>query len=199
MNVFAWAREIATVSWEPRALQHGDARQILAIAIAVLSFLVLNTSLQPVQMGLRALAADSITFQQQGLANTWTSCWVGIGNIVGHVAGSMEAKASTIIGRYQFLTLIASLCLVLTTTLCCIFVRETTRLEYGPGTSMKRSPTLARQLIETYHSTDSRIKTVCRIQFCAWMTWFPLLFYGSTQVPLRLALKLEIRLKLSVN
>jgi len=184
MNLFAWAAEIVAVLSEPRETGGNGAQVTISIAVTIIGFLALQISLQPVQMGFRALVVDNVDPDQQIHANTWTSCWAGVGNLIGHVAGSLELDTSPSISRFQILTAIACACLVLTTFLCCAVVKETTLQRLEPETLYARAKgtSLFSCLREAFVMTDRRIKSLYRIQFLTWMAWFPLMFYGSTYV-----------------
>ncbi|KAG5981162.1 hypothetical protein E4U55_003222 [Claviceps digitariae] len=187
INLFAWAAEIVALLSEPRQLGCSATQPAVAIVVAVVGLVALQISLQPVQMGFRALVVDNVDPDQQIHANIWTSCWVGLGNIIGHVAGSLELDAFQRISRFQILTAIACACLMFSAGICCAVVKETAVRDSEPETLGIRDRSILGSLREAFVYTDRRIKSVCRIQFLSWMAWFPLLFYGSTLVTERYA------------
>lgn len=82
--------------------------------------------------------------------------------------------------RFQVLTALACLCLLFTALVCCAVVKESAVYRAKPETLMDRHAGLFGSLWEGFGAIDGRIKAVYRVQFFAWMAWFPLLFYGST-------------------
>ncbi|KAG5994685.1 hypothetical protein E4U43_003194 [Claviceps pusilla] len=139
MNLFAWAADIAAVLSRPSQSETHDKQAAVSIVVATVGFLALQVSLQPVQMGFRALVVDKVDADQQIHANTWTSCWIGVGNIIGHLAGSLELDTFQSINRFQILTAIACVCLLSTTILCCAAVQETTCTLQSPRAGAPRA------------------------------------------------------------
>ncbi|KAM4054794.1 MFS/sugar transport protein [Hirsutella rhossiliensis] len=96
------------------------------------------------------------------LANSMASRFTGVGNIIGYMAGYANLPAHLwFLGNTQFkiLCAIASVALALTVALSTSIVHE-------------RDP-----------RTDGlRTRRVCQVQFCAWVGFFPLLFYTSSYI-----------------
>lgn len=177
MLTLAWAEDVAA-SLFTQPLNHGSAtQQLVTKIVAVISILCLNTSVQPIQMGFRALAVDNVRHDQQARVNTWTASLVGLGNIVGHLSGSFAVE-TRFITRYQTLTLIAVLCLLGLVSLSCWLVEEAPSSARHTNKGAHSGHPL-RQLMKTYSQAEPSIKSLYSIQFFSWMAWFPFLFYSS--------------------
>ena len=156
----------------------------VVIAIAVFWIWVLNISIQPLQVGLRALVVENCPAHQQAQASAWTSRMTGVGNIIGCFVGFIPLpEVAKLVCRTQFqgLCLLAFLALTTTIPITCAFVRE-----QDPSNSFfKPAPcsgiaAMSRHLVGTFKTMPVKIRRVCQIQFFAWMGWFPFLFYITT-------------------
>ncbi|CAL3964670.1 hypothetical protein PZA11_002378 [Diplocarpon coronariae] len=183
----AWVREIVggTLGWFG-AGQDSEGVKVTTIVFAVFFVYILDFSINTVQAGIRAFILDCCPSHQQETANSMASRAVGVGNIVGYVAGYVDLpKYLWCFGNTQFqiLCVIASISLSSTVAISVLTVRERDpRLEAakpkGKGgviaffktvfTSIRRLPPLTRK--------------VCEVQFFAWVGFFPQLFYSSSYV-----------------
>lgn len=163
---------------------HHVAVQILVVVLAAIWIYALNVSIQPLQAGLRALIVENCPAHQQSQASAWASAMVGVGNVVGYFSGFIELPElfnSTTLTQFQGLCLIASLALLITIPISCYWI-----VEKSPPTrslsSLERAGLagLLRDLSRTYKILPIKIRKVFHIQFCAWMGWFPFLFYSTT-------------------
>lgn len=161
----------------------GQSPRMLIILLAITLIYAMNVSIQPIQAGLRTLIIENCPTHQQTQAAAWTSVLMGIGNAFGYLCGFTvlpEFFRLSGLTQFQCLCLIASLALAITTSINCT-VREDycarslpVRLERtGVGV-------VFRDLIHTYRFMPRKIRKVCHIQFCAWIGWFPFLFYSTT-------------------
>ncbi|KAL2074923.1 hypothetical protein VTL71DRAFT_8703 [Oculimacula yallundae] len=183
----AWVREIVGgVLGLFGASRESEGVKITIIVFAVGLVYILDFSINTVQAGIRAFILDCCPSHQQETANSMASRVVGVGNIIGYVAGYVDLpKIMPFFGDTQFkcLSVIASTCLFSMLALSISTVRERDpRLEparpKGKGgliaffttvfKSIKRLPPLTRQ--------------VCEVQFFAWIGFFPQLFYSSSYV-----------------
>lgn len=163
----------------------GDAQdpRTLIVFLAITLIYAMNVSIQPIQAGLRTLTVENCPAHQQTQAAAWTSVLMGIGNIIGYLCGFTalpEFFRLRSLTQFQCLCLIASLALAISTSMNCT-VKEgysarslPVRLE-GTGVMV-----VCRDLIHTYRFMPKKIRKVCHIQFCAWIGWFPFLFYSTT-------------------
>ena len=162
----------------------GSGVRTLVVVVAVFWIYALNISIQPLQGGLRALIVENCPAHQQSQASAWASRMVGFGNLVGYISGfAVLPRLFPFTGMTQFqaLCLIASLSVIITVIISCLWIIE----ESSPH---KRSVSpqhvglveISKDLIRTYRMMPIKIQKVCHIQFCAWMGWFPFLFYSTT-------------------
>jgi solute carrier family 45 protein 1/2/4 len=163
-----------------------DGIRTVAIILATIGIYALNISIQPLQMGLRALIVENCARHQQAQASAWASRLTGLGNIVGYLAGFTDLPSlfpSSSITQFQGLCLIASVSLAITVGMSCIAVSENDpeSMLLAPGENLKFTSFL-RQLLRTSRTMPWRIRRVCQVQFCAWMGWYPFLFYSTTYV-----------------
>jgi solute carrier family 45 protein 1/2/4 len=139
-----------------------------------------------VQAGIRAFIVDNAPAHQQESANAWASRVTGIGNILGYISGYLDLpKILPFFGNTQFkvLCVIASLSLGSTLLVSCLSITERDpRLE---GPPLKDDPGVISFFIQVFKSIrqlSPQIRRVCEIQFCAWVGWFPFLFYSTTYI-----------------
>ena len=153
------------------------------ILLAITLIYVMNISIQPIQAGLRSLIIENCPTHQQAQAAAWASALMGIGNIFGYLCGFtllpdlLGLKGLT---QFQCLCLIASLALALTTSTNCIIKENYSARSVPVRLERTGIRVVCRDLIQTYRFMPSKIRKVFHIQFCAWMGWFPFLFYSTT-------------------
>jgi solute carrier family 45 protein 1/2/4 len=185
MIFLAWVEELMKTLTR---FSYGDANDggfgKLVIVSAVFGVYILNISIQPLQMGLRTLVIENCPTNQQQQASAWVSRLTGVGNIVGYLAGITDLSrfAPTIsVTQFQSLCLVASVSLAIGVSMSCIAVTEKNLEEalLPTGDNSSFSSYLS-QLLRTYRTMPWKIRRVCHIQFCAWMGWFPFLFYSTT-------------------
>jgi solute carrier family 45 protein 1/2/4 len=114
------------------------------------------------------------------------SRFVGIGNIVGYLAGYMDLPAVLwFFGDTQFkdLCAIASIALAATIALSCLFIHERDpRLEGPPAKDKSGVMAFFRKIFTSIKRLPPQTKKVCQVQFCAWIGFFPMLFYTSAYI-----------------
>lgn len=111
---------------------------------------------------------------------------VGVGNIFGYVAGYVDLPSVVWwLGDTQFkdLCAIASIALGSTVLLSCLFIRERDpRLEGPPSRDKPGVPAFFKKIFGSIKRLPPQIKKVCEVQFCAWIGFFPMLFYTSSYI-----------------
>ena len=114
------------------------------------------------------------------------SRFVGIGNIVGYLAGYMDLPVIFwFFGDTQFkdLCAIASIALAATVALTCVLIRERDpRLEGPPATNKPGVLGFFKKIFKSINRLPPQTKKVCQVQFCAWIGFFPMLFYTSAYI-----------------
>ena len=154
------------------------------IFLAIFGVIVLNLSIQPLQMGLRTLVIENCPKSQQEQASAWASRLTGVGNIVGYLAGITDLSQlvpSLLFTQFQCLCLVASASLAIGVSMSCIAVTERNATEaLMPISANSSLSSYLRQLLYTYRTMAWKIRKVCYVQFFSWMAWFPFLFYSTT-------------------
>jgi solute carrier family 45 protein 1/2/4 len=110
----------------------------------------------------------------------------GIFNIIGYIAGFVNLpKYLWIFGNTQFkiLCVTASMGLFLTVALSISTVRERdASLEAEPRERKGGVIAFFKQVIRSIQRLPPQTRKVCEVQFCAWVGFFPQLFYSSSYV-----------------
>ena len=111
---------------------------------------------------------------------------VGVGNIVGYVAGYTNLpKYLWIFGNTQFkvLSVIACLGMAITLTISISTVRERdASLEAAPRHSKRGLFAFFKQIFKSIRRLPPQTRKVCEVQFFAWIAFFPQLFYSSSYI-----------------
>jgi solute carrier family 45 protein 1/2/4 len=111
---------------------------------------------------------------------------IGVGNIIGYVAGYMDLpKHFWFLGRTQFqiLCVIASVALSSTVALSIGTIRERdARLEGPPPKGKGGLISFFKQVFKSIRRLPPQTRKVCEVQFFAWIGFFPQLFYSSSYV-----------------
>lgn len=132
--------------------------------IAIAGVWTILLSVQPLQMGARALIAEQSPARLVSQTNGWASRWVGFGSVSGYLLGVLNLGHSM---KALYATAAALLVLSVSTT-CCV------TCEY-PGLDEYASPIASRTI-------SPAIRQIFKVQLLAWLAWFPFLYYGSTYV-----------------
>jgi solute carrier family 45 protein 1/2/4 len=160
--------------------------KVTIIIVAVLFVYMLDFAINTVQAGIRAYILDCCPAHQQEAANSMASRVVGVGNIIGYVAGFVNLpRYMWFFGNTQFKVLCVIACLALSSTVA-----------LSVGTIRERDPRIEPEvpkgkggLIAFFKEVFTSIKQlppqtrkVCEVQFMAWIGFFPQLFYSSSYV-----------------
>ncbi|CAK7228010.1 hypothetical protein SBRCBS47491_006759 [Sporothrix bragantina] len=160
--------------------------RVAVIVAAVLWVYILDFAINTVQAAIRAFIVDCAPAHQQESANSMASRMTGIGNIIGYVAGYLNLPAFLWwLGDTQFKDLCAIACVALgvTVVLTCIVVRERDpRLEGPPPASKPGVVAFFKLIFTSIRRLPPQIYKVCTVQFCAWVGFFPMLFYTSSYI-----------------
>ncbi|KAJ1663638.1 hypothetical protein IW140_000944 [Coemansia sp. RSA 1813] len=171
LTTIGWAREIA------------GNRPVLAIWLAVIAFYVLDFAVNCVQASLRSLIVDTLPTSRQNDGTAWASRMIGVGNVLGYLMGFLDLPSllpflgST---HMQVLTTIASAVLSLCVFATCYNIKEVpiTRPSAPAISSLK----MFSSLISSMRALPIIVKQIFRVQFFAWIGWFPFLFYSTTYI-----------------
>jgi len=156
------------------------------IVIAVLWVYILDFAINTVQAAIRAFIVDCAPTHQQEVANAMASRFVGIGNIAGYLAGYTDLpRIFWFLGDTQFKDLcsIASIALGTTVLATCLLIQERDpRLEGPPAKDKPGVLSFFRKIFTSIKRLPPQTKKVCQVQFCAWIGFFPMLFYTSSYI-----------------
>ncbi|KAK4224755.1 MFS general substrate transporter [Podospora fimiseda] len=156
------------------------------IVVAVLWVYILDFAINTVQAAIRAFIVDCAPTHQQEVANAMASRFVGIGNIAGYLAGYTDLPSIFwFLGDTQFKDLcsIASIALATTVLATCLFIKERDpRLEGPPAKDKPGVMSFFRKIFTSIKRLPPQTKKVCQVQFCAWIGFFPMLFYTSSYI-----------------
>ncbi|KAM7192820.1 MFS general substrate transporter [Rhypophila sp. PSN 637] len=187
LMVLAWTREIiggflGLFGADPES----QFVRVSIIVTAVLWIYILDFAINTVQAAIRAFIVDCAPTHQQEQANAMASRFVGIGNILGYLAGYMNL--STIfwwLGDTQFkdLCALASIGLAGTVLLSVLVIKERDpRLEGPPSKDKPGVFAFFKKIFTSIKRLPPQTKKVCQVQFCAWIGFFPMLFYTSSYI-----------------
>lgn len=182
---FAWASSLAQLVGNVCGLRTDEASLQTATAIIAVFFVfTLNASIQPLQSGLRTLIVDLCPQEQQQAASAWVGRITSMANVLGYLASFADLPhLFPILGSSQFraLCLIISTVLFITVSLTCWTVREKDPiLETNYSENQDTAWVKLRCLLTSFHRLPPRVQQVFRMQFFAWIGWFPFLFYITT-------------------
>lgn len=183
----AWVKEIVGgILGIFGADQSSEGVRLAVVVAAVLGIYLLDIAINTVQAAIRAFIVDCAPAHQQELANSMASRFTGLGNIVGYMAGYADLPARFwFLGNTQFkiLCAIASVALALAVALSTSVVHE--RDPRTDGRPAKRTPGIIPffwGILRSIERLPPQTKRVCQVQFCAWVGFFPLLFYTSSYI-----------------
>lgn len=135
---------------------------------------------------MRAFIVDNAPSHQQESANAWASRVTGVGNILGYILGYLDLpKLFPFFGNTQFkvLCVIASIALGVSLLISCLYIKERDpRLEGPPSAENPGLISFFVQIIRSIRRLPPQISKVCEVQVCAWIGWFPFLFYSTTYI-----------------
>ncbi|PGH15777.1 hypothetical protein AJ79_02157 [Helicocarpus griseus UAMH5409] len=183
----AWTREIIGGVVGIFGIQtRSPGAQTAAIVLATILMYCLDFAINTVQAAIRAFIVDNAPAHQQEAANAWASRLTGIGNILGYISGYLDLpKIFPYLGKTQFQVLctIASFSLGITLLISCLCITERDpRLEGPPSSDNPGVIAFFKQVFHSIRGLPPQIRKVCEVQLCAWIGWFPFLFYCTTYI-----------------
>ncbi|KAL2753343.1 hypothetical protein ACRALDRAFT_2110574 [Sodiomyces alcalophilus JCM 7366] len=160
--------------------------KVAIIGAAVIGIYILDFAINTVQAAIRAFMVDCAPAHQQEAVNAMASRLTGLGNIVGYCAGYVNLPVYLwFLGNTQFQVLcaLASIALGTTVALSTSLIKERDpRLDGTPTRDMAGIFSFFAQIFASVKRLPPQIKRVCQVQFCAWIGFFPLLFYTSSYI-----------------
>lgn len=176
----AWVKSIGRV-FIPASLSSEQRRLCLVVITSLLIFTVW-VAIQSVQVGLRTLITDGCSHDEQAHANAWASRYSNFAAVIANLLAYVDFLPRATSGSHTFkdMTLLATLVLTLTVAISCVSVREN-RPHTVTSSSASRGGVFLRDIWRIFFSPN-QIRTVCFVQFFAWLGWFPFLYYTVTYV-----------------
>ncbi|KAL1952770.1 hypothetical protein VTO42DRAFT_4276 [Malbranchea cinnamomea] len=183
----AWVREIVGgLLGIFGAAPKSEGVKVTTIVVATILMYCLDFAINTVQAAIRAFIVDNAPAHQQESANAWASRLTGMGNILGYISGYLELpKIFPFFGNTQFkvLCVIASLSLGITLLISCLYIQERDpRLEGPPQAENPGVISFFVRVFQSIRRLPPQIRKVCEVQLCAWVGWFPFLFYATTYI-----------------
>ncbi|KAI0390241.1 MFS general substrate transporter [Xylariaceae sp. FL0594] len=183
----AWIREIiggflGLFGADPES----EGVKTVIIVVAVIWIYVLDVAVNTVQASIRAFIVDCAPPHQQEAANSMASRVVGLGNIIGYIAGGINLpKYVWFFGSTQFkdLCAIASITLCTTVAFSTSVVKERNpQLDGRPADDRTGLISFFVKIFVAIKRLPPQIAKVCVVQFFAWVGFFPMLFYTSSYI-----------------
>jgi len=179
-------------SWDPQWIKQV---QNTAIALAVISFYLLDFALNALQASLRNLLLDITPPSQLNAGNAWHSRMLNAGNILGYGFGFLPLANMPILrllGGDQFrkFCVVSMTILVITVWITCWTQEEKER----QSQRIEKENKLRDVLDNIYNAIvhlPKPIRRVCYVQIFAFMGWFPFLFYATTYIGQVMAYELQ--------
>ncbi|KAI1168016.1 major facilitator superfamily domain-containing protein [Nemania serpens] len=183
----AWIREIiggflSLFGADPQS----EGVKTVIIVVAVIWIYVLDVAVNTVQASIRAFIVDCAPSHQQEAANSMASRVVGLGNIIGYIAGGINLpRYLWFFGATQFkdLCAIASIALCSTVLFSTTLIRERNpQLDGRPAEGRLGLISFFVKIFAAIKRLPPQIYKVCIVQFFAWVGFFPMLFYTSSYI-----------------
>lgn len=164
----------------------GEGTKITIIVIATIMMWCLDFAINTVQAGIRCFIVDNAPAHQQESANAWASRLTGVGNIIGYIFGYIDLpKIFPFLGhtRFQILCALASISLIVTLVISCLYIKERDpRLDGPPQSGSMGVIGFFKQVFKSIKHLPPQAAKVCEVQIAAWIAWFPFLFYATTYI-----------------
>ncbi|KAG9007123.1 hypothetical protein FRB90_009533 [Tulasnella sp. 427] len=190
---------------KPIAVRHKEQPQLkstlsqtrnTAIGLAVFAFYLLDFALNALQGSLRNLLLDVTPAEQLGKANAWHGRMLHAGNIIGFTFGFIKLADWRILrplGGDQFrkVCIIAVIILVATVWITCVTQHEKERPQNTGDREESGMMEVVRNISRAVSTLPRPVRRVCYVQVCAFMGWFPFLFYSTTWVGEIMAYELD--------
>ena len=146
---------------------------LIAQRFSVFWLCLLNISLQPLQIGLRALVVDSCPSHQQRAASAWCGRFASLGAITTYLLDNW------LVQRYpnrsfEVLSLLTSINLVFAMLPGLIVIEEKTVAASFQSASMLAT------FRKALRKMPKAARHICIVQFTSWLGWFPFLYYTTT-------------------
>ncbi|KAJ3994904.1 hypothetical protein F5050DRAFT_1695310 [Lentinula boryana] len=137
----------------------------------------------------RALLVDVLPSTLQPSGNAWAARMAGFGSVVGYFAGNLDLPSLLPIFGHtelQILSVVVSIILLGSHIIMASSVSERVLIKNdstGAGGPLAKSfTTQVRAMFENMWSLPRVIRQIFLIQFFAWISWFPIMFYSTLYI-----------------
>ena len=169
---------VKVYSWIGKDYVSGHTMGNIARTLVIFWVCILNLSLQPLQVGLRAIVIDGCPSHQQSTASAWSGRFTGLGGIATYLLDDFMIRKYPD-RTFEVLCIITSLSLIIT-NLPCLFLATERRSPEAIGKQVFRPARLTRRILKTARRMPHRVRIICAVQFASWCGWFPFLYYNTT-------------------
>ncbi|RMZ81255.1 hypothetical protein DV737_g2562, partial [Chaetothyriales sp. CBS 132003] len=187
--LLAYAKELMSIfGGLGQDAKYEGAWKTMTIIWATVLMWILDFSINTVQAAIRAFIVDGAPACDQERANAYASRITGVGNVIGYVFGYLNLpRYFHFLGNTQFkgLVAIASIALSSTVLISVLAVKERNPQLDPPSDTDEDSLGIIgffKQVLLSVRRLPPYVRSVCDIQFFAWMGWFSFLFYITTYV-----------------
>ncbi|KAJ3711362.1 hypothetical protein C8R42DRAFT_596009 [Lentinula raphanica] len=186
MSLLGWTKEVAGI-FTQQVVRTG--RIALTLWLAVISVYLIDFSVNAVMAVDRALLVDILPSTLQPSGNAWAARMGGLGSVVGYFAGNLDLPSLLPIFGHtelQILSVIVSFILFGSHIVMASSVSERVLLKSdssGAGGPLAKSfTTQVRAMFENMWLLPRVIRQIFLIQFFAWISWFPIMFYSTLYI-----------------
>ena len=147
---------------------------------AVFWVYVLNVAIQPLQAGTRAFVVDNCPPGQQAEASAWMSRFSSFGSVFAFLLGSIKLPRWMGDTQFMALTIVMTVVLAIVVPLSFLLVMEDrASMEKAMQANRRSSQAAFWSLVRTVKFMPPKTTLVCKVQFFAWLGWFPFLYYNT--------------------
>lgn len=173
----AWIDRIVPYQQQPSASHH-----LYLTLCTVFLTIAIFTSIQAVQVGLRALVTDSRTPAEQAKCNAWAGRHTNFASVLGSAPAAIHSSNYDANGIAQTAFASSSLFVVLylgvTIFIACCCNTENIQHEQPSSNQSHKSQGGNQRFWQTLLSEESeQIRKIFVVQFFSWLGWFPFLYY----------------------
>ena len=180
--------DLATYWAEVRGIEpRGKEARMVVKAISILSIIIFNVTISPVQAALRAFIMESCPSHQQEQASAWVSRFMGVGGILANILSYTSLPDRIpFLGDTQFKAMCLFACLMvgITITITCVYVKEhgspIDDIAKGQNKTTLLEPFT--RILLSFRELSVRVKRTMASKFCEWYSWFSFLYYITSYV-----------------
>ncbi|KAL8677858.1 MAG: hypothetical protein Q9186_005744 [Xanthomendoza sp. 1 TL-2023] len=179
--VLGWTAEIVGFF-----IPESELRRVLTVTLAVFSIYLVDFAINAIQSTSRSLIVDTLPIPKQQKGSAWASRMIAIGHLAGYGVSTIDLLKvlGKSLGNSQFkqCTVIAALALLLSVGVTSWAVDERVLIASKDADVKTGAVKVVGKILKTTWNLPNRIRSICWVQFWAWIGWFPFLFYSSTWV-----------------